>query len=383
MVLAFDDFVVDPWNPFTTVLTLLAAALCAVALPAEARLVYALVVAASVAAQSHVACLLPAALLLAVAFWQARSRWRRLLALLLALWIGPVVDLVAGSHNLYHVARDLAGGDGGRFGLAPALRAMAAVFEPRQALSRGWVPIVELGYVDDHPSAAGWVCLAAAVAACAFVAWRGSGSTRRWALIVLIGIVLGVFSLSGAATPVFGHIVEWIDVLPLATVLVGWAWIADRWARHLRPVTLAALAVTSALAIVAGARATTPRRVTSVSADAIPAVARTILARFASAPVVLADDDHYHAGYVVAVANEIERRGGHVKIAGPWGEFGKFGDQRTPSAGNDCLAHLLVVTRRDGSPPPAPGEEVAAIALTDRGAGTMTVSVLSPSTCSR
>ena len=110
----------DPWNPYAA-LPWLAVLLAAAVAVWNGRRVgwWALVVAASVVAQLH-AGYLPlvagVAAVVAVRTWRrpevraTRARVPWLVGLAALLWIPPLVDLVAGSHNPWLLTRAMAGG---------------------------------------------------------------------------------------------------------------------------------------------------------------------------------------------------------------------------------------------------------------------------------
>jgi hypothetical protein len=379
IVRAFAAGVADPWNPTSTVLALLAAALCSLSCRPSLAAAVAAVVAASVAAQAHAACLFPAAVLMVWVGWQQRARWKLLAGLTAALWIGPLVDLLFGEHNLYHLVGDLLAGDGTRLGYGPALRSLAATFDPRQALSRGHLPIAE-GTLADQPLALGAVVLAVISVLSVAIVVRGEGATRRWAATVVAGVAVAWISLAGATEPVYPHVAAWVAVLPAAGLSVVVAALAERSPAPVWPCVAAA----AGLLVVAGA-APASVGMSSVSADDVPTVAAAVVARVGGEPVVLADDDQFSAGFVVAVANEIERLGGRAIITDPWGADGAFGDERTYRSADACRPLVTVGTRRStsGAFPEGDiaGDLLAAVPITDRGTGALAATLTRPSTC--
>ena len=210
---------VDPWNPHVTYLPLLCFLLCsAAAAEGGARWpLPAAVVSGSFVAQSHLGAAAPVAAgtLGAVAWWWSTRAddaalprpWRSGL-LAVGLWSGPLVDQVAGRHNLTDLATFFLKGDEGRPTLQEALAAGARELGVRPA----WAGSTESGVLARVAPAPIWMLVASAalLAAAWFGArWAGDRVARR--LVAYVGW-LGVASVAAITRTTDGllaYVLRW------------------------------------------------------------------------------------------------------------------------------------------------------------------------------
>lgn len=236
---------VDPWNPHVTYLPLLCFLLCsAAAAEGGARWpLPAAVVSGSFVAQSHLGAAAPVAagaVGAAAWWWSARPEkaalprpWRTGLVVL-GLWSGPLVDQVAGRHNLTDLGTYFLKDDGVRPSVRDALGAAAREFGFRPA----WTGGPELAPFDQVDAAPIWTLgLTAALLLAAWAVARraGDGVARR--LVLYVGWLgfASVAAITRTTDGLLAYVLRWTwPVAALGTACV--VFVAAR-ALALRPVT--------------------------------------------------------------------------------------------------------------------------------------------------
>ena len=234
------EMLADPWNPYAA-LPWLAVLLAAAVAVWNGRRVgwWALVVAASVVAQLH-AGYLPlvagVAAVVAVRTWRrpevraTRARVPWLTGLAALLWVPPLVDLVAGSHNPWLLTRAMAGGGEPGAGV-PIVAAAAALGPAHGTVDSMWLP--------RSATAAEWLIVGVAVVVVVLSGWVAPRDhwSRSW--IIAFGSAFGVWTLLASRAPATDGLIPTAytrPLWPLASCLtfgVAAAW----WAR--RPSRLA------------------------------------------------------------------------------------------------------------------------------------------------
>lgn len=270
---------VDPWNPTVAVLPFVAALLLGwdVACGRLASL-WLLVLFSSWAMQAH-AGYLPVAgvMLVAVAgtlvVRTVRGgqdwRWRPVVAAAVvgvAVWVGPVVDQVAGDGNLTAIIAANRDATEPPVGLSGAAGILAAELRPHGPWS-GATERLDSLTAAVVPAPTWWLLFGAAALVLAIVAGRRD---RRPDLVVLGGI-LGATTLAGWVAisritgPAFAYLVHWTWAIAAATTLAGvWAlWLlTDGRPVVVTRVAQGAAAAVAAVALVIG--------VTASASEALP-----------------------------------------------------------------------------------------------------------------
>jgi hypothetical protein len=203
----------DPWNPHAATIALLVAALCATSACLDDRAVphplilVTLVGSASLAAQAHLAALIPAVMMVAVglaalarrvATHETASRWtvaRRptltVIGTFLMCWVGPLLDQAI--HRPGNLRTLIGGGDslGDSFGIVGGFDRLAAAAIP-PGLFRSGLPSVAAG---------------------------GARWTDRLVLVLLIAAVAAVTARCRTARHTAGH---WCGVVALVLTAATW-----------------------------------------------------------------------------------------------------------------------------------------------------------------
>jgi hypothetical protein len=233
----------DPWEPNVTVLACaLLLVLTADAAAGRVRVLPWVAAVASFLAQAYaviapvaMALLAWAVLAVSAGAWRRRSAGdatsrSELLrpmavtaAVLVVLWLPPLIDEVrAGTGNLSAML-DFARSDRDTIGVVDGYRAVALQFDHRgswlgvRVPRRTFAPTVDLGVAPAVP-----VALLVLVAATAFAAWRRSLATIG-GVTVLVAVGAGVVAMAQLVDGVFSWNVEWTRALGMA------CWLATGW----------------------------------------------------------------------------------------------------------------------------------------------------------
>lgn len=250
---------VDPWNPWVTLLPLLCALCCAAAFAqtGERWALGVAVVAGSLAAQSHLSAapiLLLGVLLAGIWYWlEHRERGLDGPALVVAraltvlLWSGPLVQQIGGEDgNISAIVTQLFSGDETPEPISRGLSVAARQFGLRPLWSGP--PEASLPFATQGDVATWTILLLPGVLAGLLVAGlrhRGPGTVRRstFSLVLVASSIVIVTRITGGFLP---YVLRWtwaVAVLATATALFEAGRLLTRWRPPPRRVRTGAMAV--------------------------------------------------------------------------------------------------------------------------------------------
>lgn len=247
---------IDPWNPWITVLATAAMVLAAFAVTDGDRVgIPVLAVTASFVAQSHVGYVPLAAAMVAVAcvgVWRRRTppmRWVTLWGLvpLGVLWLPVLVDQIFGRGNLWAIAAADSGG--ARVGPGDALGIVARQLAWGGPWMGGDQPAVaSSGAVEGLGLAPLVLAVVVFGVALAAAKWRGCVGPFRLQMVVGIAAVVGFGSVAAITGPPFDYLVGWWwSLAALWWASAAWSlWQAAGTLVHYRSVRRAGAAVVGA-----------------------------------------------------------------------------------------------------------------------------------------
>jgi len=341
----------QPWNPYLPVLPWIVVLLAAWSVLDRDPVAWLPFVGfGSLAAQTHIpyAGLVGGlgALMLGVTVWRAvrepEDRRRPLLwcvgslGVLLALWIPPVLDQVAGHRNISMIVDYFRNPPEAAVGFGTGVRVLLGHFDLLHALGQGSFSqlVVEGTDASTGSELVGATVLGAWVVA-ALVAWR-LRLARPGALhaVVATALVLGLFSLSRIFGTVWYYLSLWmVGTVALALLATAWTAYAALRSRGVggegltRAVARTGILVTAvALAAFTAECATFDPPEASLSDPLGVLVARTDRALAAGVGgvdpadrfVVTWNDAHYIGSQGYGLVNELERRGWTVGVPDTW-----------------------------------------------------------------
>jgi multisubunit Na+/H+ antiporter MnhB subunit len=242
----FPDVIVSPWNPHVVLLPMVALVLSsATVFAGEVLWLPVSAVAFSIAAQTHVALAVPAALLFAgsfgrcIIFWRTREQplrhhaWRAMwltAALTLAAWSPTIVEQIAGTPgNLTLLSQYFGGAASPGASAGRALRAVSGalwgMFDPSFGVAQGW-PVVP----SDHlPEKSATIALLVGTMVLAVAGWFRPPRFGTYVSFSVAAVLLSAWgSVARVNDQLFDHHIFWLSGIGVVAAATAGSWALSR-----------------------------------------------------------------------------------------------------------------------------------------------------------